>query len=75
MDVSEERRPVTKATDLATLDDAEILDGYLDGLEGFPCGANRSRSYWHGWGNGMRDKGRLPMDAEARALAKDILAP
>lgn len=68
-----ERRPVVTADDLDALDGTEIVEGYKDGFEGFPCGENRSRSYWHGWKNGMTDKGRLPMTAEGRMLVHDVL--
>ena len=67
--MEDERLPVETMADLGTLDDAEILEGYRDGWDGFPCGANRSRSYWHGWQNGMRDKGRMTPSAESQQLA------
>lgn len=67
------RIPVRTAADLDTLDDDEIREGYWDGYDGFPCGDNRSRSYWHGWRNGMRDSGRIPGDDAMRALAHDVL--
>jgi hypothetical protein len=67
------RRPVVTAADLNTLDDAEILEGYSDGFAGFPCGDNRSRSYWHGWGNGMRDSHRMEPTVESRLLAESVV--
>ncbi|AZO79614.1 MULTISPECIES: hypothetical protein [unclassified Bosea (in: a-proteobacteria)] len=51
------REPVTSLMDLALLDDDEMAEGYQDGAGGLPCGDNRSRSYWHGWRNGARDRG------------------
>lgn len=68
------RRPVVSVDDLSTLDDAEIIEGYLDGRDGLPCGGNRSRSYWHGWRNGMVDSGRMGAAPEMSALAADFLA-
>ena len=56
----DERAPVATLADLETLDEAEIIEGFRDGYEGWPCGENRSRSYWHGWRNAMIDKGRIP---------------
>lgn len=51
-----EFQPVRTIGDLATLDSDEIAEGYLDGLDGSPePGNNRSRSYWHGWRNGVVD--------------------
>lgn len=71
---ADERRPVTTTDDLDTLEDAGVLEGYGDGREGFPCGENRSRSYWHGWRNGMIDSGRMEMPAETRILARAYIA-
>lgn len=69
-----EFRPVATLTDLDTLDDAEVIEGYLDGLANEPePGNNRSRSYWHGWRNGMSDKGRREIDPAQRDLARLFL--
>ena len=38
------RRPVWLASDLDTLDQSEIEEGYRDGLDDFPCSGNRSRT-------------------------------
>ena len=67
------RAPVETVADLDSLDDAEMLEGYMDGLEGFPCGENRSRSYWHGWRNGMVDSGRATADRAQAALARAVV--
>lgn len=72
-EIDEARRPVMLASDLVTLDGAEIMEGYRDGLEGFPCSNNRSRSYWHGWQNGMTDKGRMEPTVYGRLLVQDVL--
>ena len=45
------------------LDDGEILEGYLDGFHGTPViSGSRSRSYMHGWRNGMIESKRWPPD-------------
>lgn len=67
--MSEHRSPVELAIDLETLDADEIFEGYRDGLAGEPCGDNRSRSYWHGWRNGMVDSKRTEKDGPMAALA------
>jgi len=64
-----DRTPVRTLDDLATLDDVEVVEGYHDGREGFPCGENRSRSYWHGHRNGRADAGLTPLDDAMRELA------
>lgn len=63
--------PVRTLEDLATLDDREVVMGYVDGLHGCPePGNNRTRSYWHGWRNGMVDSRRRESDAHQRELAR-----
>jgi len=63
------RLPVADLLTLSLLDDAEIEEGYHDGRENFPCGENRSRSYWHGWRNGMMDGRHMDGDWASRELA------
>jgi hypothetical protein len=66
------RIPVTTIAELDTLDDAEILEGYMDGLRGEPePGDNRSKAYWHGWRNGFVDGGHREHDPAGIALAAD----
>jgi len=74
MTYDDPRRPVTTAADLETLDGDEIMEGYRDGFEGFPCSGNRSRAYWHGWRNGMVDSKRMEIDADQTALVRDYVA-
>lgn len=70
-----EFQPVRTVADLRTLDSAEVMEGYLDGLDDAPGpGNNRSRSYWHGWRNGMTDRGRRPIDAAQRQLVHEVVA-
>lgn len=69
--MSDSRIPVRTVADLDTLDLDEVREGYQDGREGFPCGENRSRSYWHGWRNGCVDSGRAEKDAAQAQLAHD----
>lgn len=69
-----EREPVTTLEDLESLERDEVMEGYRDGIAGEPApGGNRSRSYWHGWRNGMVDGGHMPKDAAQAALAKAYL--
>jgi ribosome modulation factor len=66
---------VSTLADLDTLDETEMLEGYRDGLANEPePGGNRSRSYWHGWRNGMADRGLRPVDEAQRDLAREYLA-
>jgi hypothetical protein len=64
-----EFKAVASIADFCTLDEAEILLGYLDGFEGLPCtGSNQTRSCFHGWRKGMFDAGFALPDAAQRAL-------
>lgn len=70
---SDNRKPLTRATELDGLDEVEMREGYLDGFKNEPCGDNWSRSYWHGWRNGMVDGGHAKGDEAQRALAHDYV--
>lgn len=64
-----EFKPVTTIDDFVTLDQGEVLEGYLDGFHGGPSpGSDRSRGYWHGWRNGQVESGRSRPDAAQLAL-------
>jgi len=56
--------PVRTIAEFKRLDDGEVLAGYFDGFSGEPVDAALcSRSYWHGWKNGMVESERwLPDD-------------
>lgn len=61
---------VQTVADFKALDDEDVLEGYLDGFHatGTPD-SSRSRSYWHGWRNGMIESDRMPADGAYRQLA------
>lgn len=67
---------VRSVTDFRSLDEAEILIGYMDGMAGLVGAEDMTRSYWHGWRNGALDAGfiepdeaQLQIEAEFAALA------
>lgn len=67
--------PVSTLSDLDSLDDEQMLEGYLSAERGDPePGPNRGRSFWHGWRNRMIDLGELPSDDASRALAREYVA-
>ena len=69
------RTPITDPAELTGLDDAETVEGYMDGHNGEPePGDNRSKSYWHGWRNGSIDGGHREKDAAAAELARRVIA-
>jgi hypothetical protein len=65
--------PVRTLTDLETLDEGDILAGYLEARRGDPePGPNRGRAYWHGWRNAMIDMGEMPPDDASWQLAHEV---
>jgi ribosome modulation factor len=71
-----EFRPVSTKSDLECLDEDEMVSGYRDGLNGgSEPGSDKSRSYWHGWRNGMTDKGFNPGDEAQASLAQELYGP
>lgn len=65
--------PVRTKADLDSLDQDQILEGYISAKQGDPePGPNRGRSYWHGWRNRMIDMQEHPLDDASLALIKDI---
>ena len=65
---------VTSKADLATLDQEDIVQGYLEGLLNEPePGHNRGRAVWHGWRNGMVDGGWRQKDVAQAELARAVV--
>lgn len=60
--------------DLSSLDEAEMLEGYQSGYKGeAEPGSDRSRSFYHGWRNGMVDSKRLVATPEQLNLAREVV--
>jgi hypothetical protein len=60
--------------DLDALDSAEILAGYMDGRDNAPePGSDKSRSYWHGWRNGMVDGKHREIDSAQMQLVREVV--
>jgi hypothetical protein len=67
--------PVVSLDELDALDSAEMVEGYHDGYQNEPRpSGNRSKSYWHGWRNGMMDGKLMPVDASAMVLVRAVVA-
>lgn len=65
--------PVRTVADFQNLDEGEMLEGYLDGFNNGPSpNSSHSRSYWHGWRNGMVDSHRQLPDCAFKELAQDF---
>ncbi|WP_062227592.1 hypothetical protein [Aureimonas frigidaquae] len=62
-------QPVTSVAEFRSLDEGDVLCGYLDGLSGQPCILSEvSRAYWHGWRNGLVDGGFTEPDDAQKIL-------
>lgn len=69
-----DRTYVVTASELATFDSAEVVEGYMDGFSGDDePGDNRSKAYWHGWRSGSNDRAGKSDSAQI-VLIKDIKA-
>lgn len=69
-----EYQPLTTAAELDLLDMDDCVEGYRAGLRGASePGSDKSKSYWHGWRNGMMDSKRMSHDADAMALAGEFV--
>lgn len=53
---------VRSVADYRSLDESEILIGYMDGMAGLVGAEDMTRSYWHGWRNGAVDAGFIEPD-------------
>lgn len=66
--------PLSTAAEADLLDMDDCVEGYKCGLRADPePGSDKSRSYWHGWRNGMMDRGLIPIDDAARSLVREIV--
>ena len=64
--------PVRTKADLDSLNEDDILEGYLSADRGDPePGPNRGRAFWHGWRNRMIDLHELPVDEAAMQLVHE----
>jgi ribosome modulation factor len=56
-------RAVSTIEEFRELDEAAVLCGYMDGIQGLPFEfAELTKSYWHGWRNGAVDGGFVEPD-------------
>lgn len=66
--------PVRTRVDLQSLDEKDIVEGYMSAERGDPePGENRGRAFWHGWRNRMMDLGVIPLDDASRQLVREVL--
>lgn len=67
--------PVTTLEDLDSLDQDQIVKGYMECRKEDPePGANSDRGYWHGWCRRAEDNGEREITPEHRILARAYLA-
>lgn len=65
---------VSNVADFRALDEAEILIGYMDGVSGVSLAEGVTRSYWHGWRNGLVDAGLIEPDEAYLQLEEEFSA-
>lgn len=65
---------VETVEDLNKLDDTEMVSGYLAGFKNdAEPGSDKSKSFWHGWRNGMIDGGYMHKDDSSSKLAREFV--
>jgi hypothetical protein len=70
-----EYQPLRSASEADLLDMDDCVAGYRSGLHGeSEPGSDKSKSFWHGWRNGMIDSRRAPIDEACVNLAREIVA-
>lgn len=69
-----EYQPLSTAAEADFLDMDDCVEGYMSGLrtEEEP-GSDKSKSFWHGWRNGMIDRGKIPIDEAAQNLCREMI--
>ncbi len=73
-DEMSEFQALTTKADLELLDDAEMVAGYLAGFKNYDePGSDKSRSFWHGWRNGMVDGKHAQMDDAQWVLVRELV--
>ena len=71
-----EFQPVSTKKDLCLLDMDDVLAGYRSGLDSdSEPGSDKSKGFWHGWRNGVSDRGLAPIDEDQRQLAEELYGP
>lgn len=59
--------------ELDKMDDQEILRGYQQARAGYVLGGHESKSFVHGWRNGVVDSGACQPDTDQMDTARNYL--
>ena len=65
-------KPVLTCEDFNKIDEKECADGYFRGLKGDIAETNKTRSYYHGYLNGLNDSGRRELDDNQKRMVLDV---
>ena len=68
-----DREPIDNLTTLDNLDSRDLVSGYFAGLngDGHEPSVEKNADYYHGWLNGMCDKGRMQPSATHKQLVHE----
>lgn len=64
--------PITSIEDFKNINDKEVVEGYMSGIKGINFEKNKSRSYYHGYLNGLNDGGFRKMDEDQKKLIAEL---
>lgn len=71
--MTDKYEPVRTAKELVTLDGDEMTKGYYAARKGHVLTGSESRSFVHGWRNGLADSGAIEPDEAQIELARDVM--
>ena len=68
-----DREPIADLTTLDNLDCRDLVSGYFAGFngDGHEPSVEKNADYYHGWLNGMCDKGRMQPSATHKQLVHE----
>lgn len=65
-------KPITSIEDFKNINDEDVVEGYIMGIKGIDFEINKSRSYYHGYLNGLNDGGFRKMDEHQKKLIVEL---
>lgn len=65
-------QPITTQKELELLNNEEMVEGYLQGIKGHAVSFGLSKSYYHGYLNGLNDGGFRKQDDNQKKLIEEL---
>lgn len=65
-------KPITTVKEFKNINSDDAVEGYMKGIKGKVFDNNKSRSYYHGYLNGLNDGGFRKMDNNQKELINEL---